>query len=52
LNSSSFADEVFGKLFAELGAMEFMRRCEFCSVDTTVMRLIDRAISQRMKASN
>ncbi|EIG60575.1 STAS-like domain-containing protein [Bradyrhizobium sp. WSM1253] len=52
LISSSFADEVFGKLFAELGAMEFMRRCEFRSVDATVKRLIDRAISQRMKESN
>jgi anti-anti-sigma regulatory factor/anti-sigma regulatory factor (Ser/Thr protein kinase) len=50
LISSSFADEVFGKLFSELGAMEFMRRCSFKSVDATVRRLIDKAISQRMKA--
>jgi anti-anti-sigma regulatory factor len=50
LISSSFADEVFGKLFVELGVMEFMRRCSFQSVDATVKRLIDRAISQRMKA--
>lgn len=50
LISSSFADEVFGKLFAELGAMEFMRRCSFRAVDPTVRRLIDRAISQRVKA--
>lgn len=49
LISSSFADEAFGKLFAELGAMEFMRRCAFRAVDATVRRLIDRAISQRMK---
>ncbi|WP_316192423.1 MULTISPECIES: STAS-like domain-containing protein [unclassified Bradyrhizobium] len=49
LVSSSFADEVFGKLFVELGAMEFMRRCAFQAVDATVKRLIDRAISQRMK---
>jgi hypothetical protein len=49
LISSSFADEVFGKLFVELGALEFMRRCEFRSVDLTVKRLIDRAISQRVK---
>lgn len=52
LISSSFADEVFGKLFVELGAMEFMRRCAFQAVDATVRRLIDRAISQRMKAEN
>jgi hypothetical protein len=50
LISSSFADEVFGKLFAEFGAMEFMRRCSFQSVDPTVMRLIDKAIAQRMKS--
>jgi hypothetical protein len=50
LISSSFADEVFGKLFAELGAMDFMRRCAFQSVDATVKRLIDRAISQRVRA--
>jgi STAS-like domain of unknown function (DUF4325) len=52
LISSSFADEVFGKLFAELGAMELMRRCAFHAVDTTVRRLIDRAISQRMKVGS
>jgi hypothetical protein len=50
LVSSSFADEVFGKLFVDLGAMDFMRRCTFKAVDPTVRRLIDRAISQRMKA--
>jgi hypothetical protein len=49
LISSSFADEVFGKLFVEFGAMEFMRRCSFQAVDPTVMRLIDKAIAQRMK---
>ena len=27
--SSSFADEVFAKLFAELGPLEFIRRCSF-----------------------
>jgi anti-anti-sigma regulatory factor len=50
LVSSSFADEVFGKLFVELGALEFMRRCEFRSIDSTVKRLIDRAISQRVRS--
>ena len=49
LISSSFADEVFGKLFAEFGTLEFMRRCSFQSVDSTVKRLIDKAIAQRMK---
>jgi anti-sigma regulatory factor (Ser/Thr protein kinase) len=51
LVSSSFADEVFGKLFLELGALDFMKRCTFKSVDQTVKRLIDRAIAQRMKAT-
>ena len=49
LISSSFADEVFEKLFVEFGTMEFMRRCSFQAVDSTVMRLIDKAIAQRMK---
>jgi anti-sigma regulatory factor (Ser/Thr protein kinase) len=49
LISSSFADEVFAQLFAELGALEFMRRCSFRAVDSTVRSLIDRAIQQRMK---
>jgi anti-sigma regulatory factor (Ser/Thr protein kinase) len=50
LISSSFADEVFGKLFVEMGALDFMRRCSFQSVDPTVKRLIDKAIAQRMKS--
>jgi anti-anti-sigma regulatory factor/anti-sigma regulatory factor (Ser/Thr protein kinase) len=50
LISSSFADEVFAKLFVELGPLEFMRRCSFRSVDPTVKRLIDKAIEQRVKA--
>ena len=50
LISSSFADEVFGKLFVEFGTLEFMRRFSFESVDPTVKRLIDKAIAQRMKS--
>jgi hypothetical protein len=49
LISSSFADEVFGKLFAELGALRFGQLCKFKNVDTTVQKLIDRAIEQRLK---
>jgi anti-sigma regulatory factor (Ser/Thr protein kinase) len=45
--SSSFADEVFGRLFVELGPMAFMGRFEFVGLDQTVRMLIDRAISQR-----
>jgi len=48
LISSSFADEVFGKLFAELGALSFMQRFEFMNVSQTVRQLVDRAIAQRM----
>lgn len=47
--SSSFADEVFGKIFAELGPLAFGRLCQFKNIDQTVRGLIDRAIAQRMK---
>jgi anti-sigma regulatory factor (Ser/Thr protein kinase) len=47
--SSSFADEVFGKLFVDLGPLAFGRLCQFRNVDQTVRGLIDRAIEQRMK---
>ena len=50
LISSSFADEVFGKLFAALGPIRFGQLCHFKNVDATVQGLIDRAISQRMKS--
>lgn len=49
LISSSFADEVFGKLFADLGPLAFGRLCQCRNVDQTVRGLIDRAIAQRMK---
>lgn len=47
--SSSFADEVFGKLFAELGALGFMKAFEFRTVDSTIQGLINKAIEQRTK---
>lgn len=47
--SSSFADEVFAKLFVELGPMGFMRAFEFVNASSTVQALIDRAIEQRTK---
>jgi anti-sigma regulatory factor (Ser/Thr protein kinase) len=49
LISSSFADEVFGKIFVELGPIKFGQLCKFSHVDGTVQNLIDRAIAQRMK---
>jgi len=45
--SSSFADEVFGRLFVTLGPLSFMSRFEFTAIDSTLRILIDRAISQR-----
>jgi hypothetical protein len=47
--SSSFADEVFGKLFAELGPMRFMQSVRLINVSPTVQALVDRAITQRMQ---
>lgn len=47
--SSSFADEVFGKLFVELGPMRFMQAIRLINVSPTVQALIDRAITQRMQ---
>jgi hypothetical protein len=46
--SSSFADEVFGKLFKTMGPLAFMSRLEFKNMDRTVRALIDRSIRQRM----
>ena len=48
--SSSFADEVFGKLFVELGPMRFMQAVRLVNVSPTVQALVDRAITQRMQA--
>lgn len=46
--SSSFADEVFGKLFFEVGAVEFTRRFELTNVEDIVRQIIDKAIAQRV----
>ena len=46
--SSSFADEAFGKLFVDAGAIMFMQKFEFINVMETVQQLIDKAIFQRM----
>ncbi len=50
--SSSFADEVFGRLFMQMGPRAFMSRITMRNVDTTVNGLIDRAIVQRTKLDN
>jgi anti-sigma regulatory factor (Ser/Thr protein kinase) len=48
LISSSFADEVFGKLFVKLGPLQFMQRIRFKNVVPTVQALVDKAIAQRV----
>lgn len=47
--SSSFADEVFGKLFVMMGSMRFMRLIQLDNVSSTVEGLIGRAIDQRSR---
>jgi len=49
--SSSFADEVFGKLFAEMGPLAFMQKFEFLNTSDTVRHLIDRSILLRASSS-
>lgn len=50
--SSGFADEVFGRLFVEMGPTAFMARVKMLNVDPTVSGLIDRAIEQRARHGN
>jgi hypothetical protein len=52
LISSSFADEVFGKLFAEVGPLGFMQKFEFLNLSQTVRQLIDKAIAQRIATTH
>ena len=47
LVSSSFADEVFGKIFVDMGPLEFSRHYDFVNVDPLVRQLNDKAITQR-----
>jgi hypothetical protein len=47
--SSSFADEVFGRLFVKLGPITFGSRIKFSNADGNVKTLIDRAIFLRMR---
>ena len=47
--SSSFADEVFGKLFQEIGPISFMQTIKLQNTSPTIQALIDRAIVQRMQ---
>lgn len=46
--SSSFADEVLGKLAASMGELEFRRRVSLDNTSVTNRALIERAISLRL----
>lgn len=46
--SSSYADEVFGKLLLEVGTDKFNVLCRFTNLNRTVKLLIDRAVRQRL----
>jgi anti-sigma regulatory factor (Ser/Thr protein kinase) len=46
--SSSFADELIGKLFLEMGPMTFMSRIKNKSMEYLIQGLLDKAISQRL----
>ena len=50
--SSGFADEVFGRLFVDMGPCAFMTRIGMRDAVPTVESLIDRAIVQRTKLGN
>lgn len=47
--SSSFADEVIGKMFVEMGMSRFARRIKLQNMNETVASLVDRAVSRRMQ---
>ena len=46
--SSSFADEVIGKLFLKLGAITFSSRVRNIGMEEIVRRLLDKAVAQRL----
>ena len=47
--SSSFADEAFGKLFLQLGPVQFMQRIKLNNMADTVEGIVNKAIAQRMQ---
>lgn len=50
--SSSFADEVFGRLFVSAGPMSFLSRLHFKNTNRSIRAVIDRAIMQRAAAAD
>lgn len=49
--SSSFADEVVGKLFVKLGAMAFSAKIRNLCMDQLIQNLLDKAVAQRLTQS-
>lgn len=50
--SSSFADEMVGKLFIKLGAISFSSIIRNINMEPLIRNLLDKAISQRLTQSN
>lgn len=50
--SSSFADEVIGKLFVKLGAMAFSAKVRNIGMEQLIQNLLDKAVSQRLTQAN
>lgn len=46
--SSSFADEVIGKLFIKLGAMAFSAKVRNINMEKLIQNLLDKAVAQRL----
>lgn len=49
--SSSFADEVIGKLFIKLGAMAFSAKVRNVNMERLIQNLLDKAVAQRLTQS-
>lgn len=47
--SSSFADECFGRLIAEMGPSEFFAKISFQNTDESIRAIIDRSVIQRLR---
>ena len=47
--SSSFADECFGRLIAQMGPSEFFSKITFVNTDTAIRAIIDRSVLQRLR---
>lgn len=50
--SSSFADELLGKLFIDMGAMSFSSLIRNLGMENLIRGLLDKAISQRLTQAN